>query len=376
MTRRIRRSGPWFGAVAALLLLALPVQADDIEPDPYADLDPYAEEEVAVPEPEAEVEVEVEEEARTETTAAASKGPGIAAKIFDCAVLRPLGFVATILGVGMFVPAAALTSGVLFLPPTVLFDHRDRTLRVAGAQHGDTPQQAVAIAQFHLLRGAIVGRRGFGVTFPPAKKPGQRRQQGPVLRPQLEGAAVPPVGLQQRAAPLVEPGPLDDRLHEIGVQLDRPGVVWQRCRVLPEFDQRHAQPVLHDRILRPGLLDDAQILESARELLLPQQDQRAIQRAAGADAAQHDLVLQHTVGEAAARIGFPRALLRCGGGAGTTETRVDLRQRRKRDAVVRHEPRSLFERGESALGVSLRQPHLPQTAMGHRFVHGQLDRVG
>ena len=37
MIRRIRRTLPWLGAVAALLLLALPVQADDIEPDPYVD---------------------------------------------------------------------------------------------------------------------------------------------------------------------------------------------------------------------------------------------------------------------------------------------------------------------------------------------------
>ena len=46
MIRRIRRSLPWFGAVAAVLLLALPVQADDIEPEPYV------EEEVVEPEPE------------------------------------------------------------------------------------------------------------------------------------------------------------------------------------------------------------------------------------------------------------------------------------------------------------------------------------
>jgi len=116
MTRRIRRSWPWFGAVAALLLLALPVQADDIEPEPYV------EEEVAEPEP----EPEVEEEERAETAAAVSKGPGVGAKIFDCLVLRPFGFVATIIGGAVFVPAAALTSGVLFVPHTVLFEHGDR----------------------------------------------------------------------------------------------------------------------------------------------------------------------------------------------------------------------------------------------------------
>jgi opacity protein-like surface antigen len=50
MIRRIRRTLPWFGAVAALLLLALPVQADEIEPEPY-------------------VEEKVEEEAAPETAA-------------------------------------------------------------------------------------------------------------------------------------------------------------------------------------------------------------------------------------------------------------------------------------------------------------------
>ena len=115
MTRRIRRSWPCFGAVAALLLLALPVQADDIEPEPYV------EEEVVESEPEAEVE----EEAITET-AAASEEPGVGAKIFDCAVLRPFGFVAAHIGGALFVPAAALTSGALFIPSTVLFEQHDR----------------------------------------------------------------------------------------------------------------------------------------------------------------------------------------------------------------------------------------------------------
>jgi hypothetical protein len=37
MIRRIRRTLPWFGAIAALLLLAVPAQSDDIEPEPYAE---------------------------------------------------------------------------------------------------------------------------------------------------------------------------------------------------------------------------------------------------------------------------------------------------------------------------------------------------
>ena len=58
MIRRICRSLRWFGALAALLLLPLPVQADDIKPEPYV------EEEMAEPEP--VVEAEVEEEAEPE----------------------------------------------------------------------------------------------------------------------------------------------------------------------------------------------------------------------------------------------------------------------------------------------------------------------
>jgi hypothetical protein len=102
MTRRIHRSGPWFGAVAALLLLALPVQADDIEPEPYVEEEPE-------PQPEPEPVVEAEKEAETQT-AAASSGPSIGSKIFDCVVLRPFGLAATIVGGVFFVPAAALAA--------------------------------------------------------------------------------------------------------------------------------------------------------------------------------------------------------------------------------------------------------------------------
>ena len=125
MTRRICRSLSWFGVVAALLLLPLPVQADDIEPEPYVG------EEVVEPEPEPEPEPEVEAEKAAETeTAAASSGPSVGSKIFDCAVLRPFGFVATIIGGAFFVPAAVLASGIPLVPATVLFEHRDR-VRIA-----------------------------------------------------------------------------------------------------------------------------------------------------------------------------------------------------------------------------------------------------
>jgi len=101
MIRRIRRSMRWFGAIAALLLLPIPVHADDIEPEPYADED-------LEPEPKPKVETAVEKEAVTET-ATTPTGPSVGSKIFDCMVLRPFGFAATLIGGALFVPAAALS---------------------------------------------------------------------------------------------------------------------------------------------------------------------------------------------------------------------------------------------------------------------------
>ncbi len=100
MIRQVRPSLRWFGVVAALLLVALPVQADDIEPEPYV------EEEV---EPEPEPEAEVGYQAKT-ATPTISNEPSVGSKIYDCAVLRPFGFAATILGAVFFVPAAVLAS--------------------------------------------------------------------------------------------------------------------------------------------------------------------------------------------------------------------------------------------------------------------------
>jgi len=100
MTRHTRPSQRWFGLAAALLLVALPVQADDIEPEPYV-------EEAVEPEPEPEVEAGYRVK---NTTAAAHKEPSVGSKIYDCAVLRPFGFAATLLGAVFFVPVAVLAS--------------------------------------------------------------------------------------------------------------------------------------------------------------------------------------------------------------------------------------------------------------------------
>ena len=92
MIRRIRRSLPWFGAVAALLLLPLSAQADDIEPEDYV------EEEVEEPEPEPVVEPEVEEEPEFEE----EPGRNIS-KAFDLVLIRPLYLGRLVIGLPFFV---------------------------------------------------------------------------------------------------------------------------------------------------------------------------------------------------------------------------------------------------------------------------------
>jgi hypothetical protein len=103
MIRRIRRPLRWLGAVAALLLLALPAQADDIEPEPYV-------EEEVEPEPEPEVEEEVEEEPEAEV---ADESDGRVEKAFDVVLIRPLYFARFVVGLPFFV----------FYPLTLMSDY-------------------------------------------------------------------------------------------------------------------------------------------------------------------------------------------------------------------------------------------------------------
>ncbi len=107
MIRRIRRNlllaSPLavLGAVAALLMLALPVQADDIEPEPYV------EEEIEEPEPVVEAEVvaeeeveedlEVEEEAEIEEESARN-----IEKFLDLVLVRPLYVARFVVGLPFF----------------------------------------------------------------------------------------------------------------------------------------------------------------------------------------------------------------------------------------------------------------------------------
>ena len=96
MIRRIPRTLPWFGAVVALLMLALPVQADEMEPEPYV------EEEVEEPEPyvEEEAEPEVEEEAEPEVEEESSRN---IEKFIDLVMVRPLYVARFVVGLPFFV---------------------------------------------------------------------------------------------------------------------------------------------------------------------------------------------------------------------------------------------------------------------------------
>ena len=97
MIRRIRRNlllaSPLvvLGAVAAFLLPALPVQADDIEPEPYV------EEVIEEPEPEPVVEAEVEEPEVEEESARNIE------KFLDLVLIRPLYVARLVVGLPFFV---------------------------------------------------------------------------------------------------------------------------------------------------------------------------------------------------------------------------------------------------------------------------------
>ncbi len=94
MIRRIRRTLPWFATIAALLLLALPAQADDIEPEPYL-------EEEVEPEPEPEPEPVYEEE--EEEPEVAEESDRNIEKAFDLMIVRPLYLARLIIGMPFFI---------------------------------------------------------------------------------------------------------------------------------------------------------------------------------------------------------------------------------------------------------------------------------
>jgi hypothetical protein len=101
MMSRNYRSLLQFGAVAAALLLALPALADVIEPEPSAEED--------AAEPEAKPAVKAEVAAKGEAAVAKPRGRDFD-QLFDLLIMRPIGFVTTIVGGVFFVPAALLVA--------------------------------------------------------------------------------------------------------------------------------------------------------------------------------------------------------------------------------------------------------------------------
>jgi len=92
---------PWFGALAALGLLALPVQADEIEPEPYVEETVEAPE--PKPEPVVEAEAEVEEAEEPEEPEVAEGSKRIIAKSLDLLLVRPLYAARLVVGLPFFV---------------------------------------------------------------------------------------------------------------------------------------------------------------------------------------------------------------------------------------------------------------------------------
>ncbi len=101
MTRRNCRILLRLGAVVAVLLLALPALADEIEPGSYV------EEEAVEPESEPVVEAEAEEEGAVEVAKQHALGFN---ELFDLMILRPFGLVTTIVGGVFFLPAPLIAS--------------------------------------------------------------------------------------------------------------------------------------------------------------------------------------------------------------------------------------------------------------------------
>jgi hypothetical protein len=101
MIRRNRRSLPWFGAVAAALLLALPALADEIEPEPTL------KEKAVEPELESGAEAEGREKGESEVAEQPDRNFD---QLVDLVILRPAGLASIVVGGVFFVPAALMAS--------------------------------------------------------------------------------------------------------------------------------------------------------------------------------------------------------------------------------------------------------------------------
>jgi len=101
MTRRTRRTLPWFGVIALLLVPVLPVHADETEPDPFVqeEMEPGSErppETAVLEEEEAEAQKEAAEEAKTEPSHNIEK-------FIDLVLVRPLYVARFVVGLPFFV---------------------------------------------------------------------------------------------------------------------------------------------------------------------------------------------------------------------------------------------------------------------------------
>jgi hypothetical protein len=106
MMRRIRRSLPCLAAVAALLLPAVPLRADEIEPEPSVEEKTPEPEPEAAAKPEAEPEVVAEPEAEPETAQAPEaekESSKNILKFLDLVLVRPLYFSRLVVGLPFFV---------------------------------------------------------------------------------------------------------------------------------------------------------------------------------------------------------------------------------------------------------------------------------
>jgi len=98
MIRRTHRFPRVFLALAAALMLALPAQTDEIEPEPDV------EQEAAAPEPETKAEPAVDEEPEVEAEPEqVYKSERTIEKFFDLVIVRPIYFSRLVIGLPFFV---------------------------------------------------------------------------------------------------------------------------------------------------------------------------------------------------------------------------------------------------------------------------------
>jgi len=102
MMRRTHRCLPCLGVVATLLLPALPLWADEVEPEPYVEEKAPEPEAIAKPEATPEPEAAAEPETAKEPEAEQKSSNNIE-KFLDLVIVRPLYFSRLVVGLPFFV---------------------------------------------------------------------------------------------------------------------------------------------------------------------------------------------------------------------------------------------------------------------------------